>query len=587
MITQKENDDIIWKKLLTNINEYIHKNQISDFLPNAIYQGLSVYYQFPGSEQVALFLLNDYSMEFEHRSSIPPDSDMNYDIENVYNFLINNNSVGFALDNSRMWHSIKTTDSINDKNLHIIPLIGSTKIIGLVLVIQHKYLEIHESCIKFLEHFNKVFALNLENLILNKKIKQDSSLFEQKLAQRTLSIVQSKKELEAIFKSVQNGILVIDPKTDIIIMANPVAETILHSEQNHLIGALAKDFFFKSDYEYFSPESGSKSISNFESNVINKFGNPVPVIRTASLINLSGQDYRIESFVDITERKLNETALRQANELLELKVQERTEDLQILVYKLKTEIKEREKAENEVRNMLAKEKELGDMKTKFVSMVSHEFRTPLTIIKSAAQILERYSDKLKENERIDYLGRIVKTVDTMTDLIGNVIFIGKSDSDRLQFTPHPLDLNYFCNSIVRDMQLINGTKHKINTEFNLEITQIIADEILLRHIIFNLLSNAFKYSVNNEDIEFKVKSDNNFVSFVITDHGIGIPEKEQDKIFEVFHRASNVGAISGTGLGLSVVVRSLELHKGNIKLQSKEGVGSTFTVNIPCIISEG
>ena len=267
--------------------------------------------------------------------------------------------------------------------------------------------------------------------------------------------------------------------------------------------------------------------------------------------------------------------------MLELKIEERTEDLQILIFKLNVEIEERKKAEQEIIKSLEKEKELSELKSRFVSMVSHEFRTPLTIIRTSAQLIEKYYDKINEEDRISYMKRIMQTVDLMTDLIDNVLFIGRSDAQKLTFNTGQININDFCRNIIREIQLSYNNERSINATFDCQQEMIALDSQLLTVILFNLLTNAIKYSEKSTTVDFDLKSDEDNLTFSIIDRGIGMNEEDQRKIFDSFHRGSNVGNIPGTGLGMSVVLRSLELHGGRIELSSKLNEGSKFTVTIP------
>ena len=267
-----------------------------------------------------------------------------------------------------------------------------------------------------------------------------------------MSIAQSKRELQAILNAVQTAILVIDPETNKIISANSVAVSLIGDKADNIVGN-EPQIYFKGKNENFIVDDKIKFSRNFESTITNFKEVPIPILRSIANISIGNQAFRIESFLDITERKMNEIALKQANELLELKVQERTEDLQILVHKLRGEIAEREKVELEVRKMLAKEKELNEMKSKFVSLVSHEFRTPLTIIRSAAQILDKYHNQIDPAQFKEYLERIISTVDNMTDLMENVLFIGKTDNKKHSFAPHQINVIGFAQGITRDIKL--------------------------------------------------------------------------------------------------------------------------------------
>ena len=247
------------------------------------------------------------------------------------------------------------------------------------------------------------------------------------------------------------------------------------------------------------------------------------------------------------------------------------------------DITNRKRIDNELRNALEKQKELNMLRTQFISMISHEFRTPLTIIKSSAQMLNKFGMNLNYSERFNYQEKISKTVDYMTDLIENVIFIGKSDSMQKSVNPNKVDIIEFCNVIITDFKLTLKKDREIILKHSLDSAVIEQDEKLLKLILNNLLSNAAKYSDENSKIEFGLEIEQENVIFTIRDFGIGIPEEQQKNIFDVFYRANNVGNINGTGLGLSVIKESLELLEGKIGLKSIVSEGTEFTVTIPLI----
>ncbi|NEQ24393.1 MAG: PAS domain S-box protein [Microcoleus sp. SIO2G3] len=265
------------------------------------------------------------------------------------------------------------------------------------------------------------------------------------------------------------------------------------------------------------------------------------------------------------------------------------------------DITERKQAEAEIRNALQKEKELNELKSCFVSTTSHEFRTPLTTILSSAELLEHYSQKWSEDKKRSHLQRIQNMVQHMTQLLNDVLLIGKAEAGKLEFNPAPLDLAQFCLSLVEEFQLgkastqdvitkasvvfVSGQNLNSGTSGELALlskpVSTCMDEKLLRHIFSNLLSNAIKYSPSGSTVRWELNLTDTKAIFQIQDQGIGIPPKDQARLFESFHRASNVGQIPGTGLGLAIVKKAVELHKGTIQVRSELGVGTTFIVTLP------
>jgi PAS domain S-box-containing protein len=244
------------------------------------------------------------------------------------------------------------------------------------------------------------------------------------------------------------------------------------------------------------------------------------------------------------------------------------------------DITHRKNAEAELHRSIAREKELGQLKSSFVSMVSHEFRTPLGIIMSSAEILQDYLEQLEPEERRNHLQSIHKNTRRMAELMEEVLLLGRFDAGRMICEPTPIDLPAVCARIVEEVEAATERSCPIEFQFNAPATPAKADERLMRHIFTNLLSNAVKYSERGATVEFVVERDDNNAVFRVRDHGIGIPESDQEGLFNAFHRGRNVGNRPGTGLGLVIVKRCVELHGGKISVESKMGEGTVVTVTL-------
>ena len=244
------------------------------------------------------------------------------------------------------------------------------------------------------------------------------------------------------------------------------------------------------------------------------------------------------------------------------------------------DITESKRLEEDMRNALTQEKELNELKSRFISMTSHEFRTPLATILSSSELLEHYSHKWTKEKQTSHLHRIQTAVHHMTGLLNDVLLLGKAEAGKLNFKPKPIDFNEFCRELVEEIQLTTNT-HQILFTCDRSSLNAEADAKLLRQILNNLLSNAIKYSPESDKVSFDVIHQQKEVILKIQDYGIGVPEEEQHKLFDSFHRANNVGSISGTGLGLAIVKKAVELHGGQIEFESKLNVGTTFTIALP------
>lgn len=251
------------------------------------------------------------------------------------------------------------------------------------------------------------------------------------------------------------------------------------------------------------------------------------------------------------------------------------------------DISDRKRAEAEILNTLEKERELNDLKTRFVSMVSHEYRTPLATILSSLELLEYYGHRSTESEKQENYQQIRLAIQRMTDLLNDVLTLNKSEAGKLTFNPAPLDLGQFCQDLVNELQRNIKTEHQIFLSVQDQCPQAQMDEKLLRHILSNLISNAVKYSPQRGTINFEVRYRDHRAIFYVQDQGIGIPTEALQNLFQPFYRANNVGNIAGTGLGLSIVKRLVDTHGGSINVESQVGSGTTFIVTLPLTAEDG
>ncbi|HEY9749650.1 MAG TPA: ATP-binding protein [Allocoleopsis sp.] len=252
----------------------------------------------------------------------------------------------------------------------------------------------------------------------------------------------------------------------------------------------------------------------------------------------------------------------------------------------------RHRAESAIRKALQQEKELSELRARFVSVVSHEFRNPLSTILFSTELLEKYQAKLSDEKKLTYLQRIHTAVKRMSQLLDNVLTIGATDAGKLTCCPTPLDLNQFCHDLIEELKFSANTNHVIVFTNHASLLASTAevdlpclDTKLLQHILTNLLSNALKYSSSgsriNLDLSYQPKAAPKEIVFQVQDQGMGIPVADQVQLFSPFHRGTNVSNIAGTGLGLSIVKQCVETHGGTVQVASEIGVGTTFTVTLP------
>ncbi|MBW4647983.1 MAG: response regulator [Kastovskya adunca ATA6-11-RM4] len=238
-------------------------------------------------------------------------------------------------------------------------------------------------------------------------------------------------------------------------------------------------------------------------------------------------------------------------------------------------------AEAATRIALEKAQQVSEIQSRFWSMVVHEFRNPLTAISSAAELLENHSHELSEIRRREYLYLIQTSVYSVNELLNEVLNFARAESGKLECKLEKFDLEEFCRNLVEELQFSAGHKHQIILNIHGDCTDVCLDRKLIRHILSNLLVNALKYSPHVANIYFDLHCENGETIFKVKDKGIGIPPADKKRLFESFHRATNVGDIPGHGLGLTMVKKCLDLHNGKITVESEPGVGTTFTVTLP------
>ncbi|MBE0688928.1 MAG: PAS domain-containing sensor histidine kinase, partial [Anaerolineae bacterium] len=242
------------------------------------------------------------------------------------------------------------------------------------------------------------------------------------------------------------------------------------------------------------------------------------------------------------------------------------------------------KLEESLRAALTKEKELSELRTRFISMVSHDFRTPLTVIRSSTDILEIYHERLDEERKAEHFDKIRKQIERMISLLNDVLAISRSDAGKTPFNPVQQNLDQFCRGMAHEFQSAPDAKHTLVYASSDEAIHIPFDEKLMQQALINLLANAFKYSPEGSTVHLDLSFDEDDAVIQVKDSGIGIPKANQTHLFETFHRAGNVGTIQGTGLGLAIVKRSVEAHGGTIGFETRIAAGTTFTIRLPRMI---
>jgi signal transduction histidine kinase len=229
----------------------------------------------------------------------------------------------------------------------------------------------------------------------------------------------------------------------------------------------------------------------------------------------------------------------------------------------------------------AQEKELSDLKLRFFSMVSHEFRTPLSIILGSAQMLTSSHRTWSDDRTLKNLRRIQSSAKVMTQLLNDILTLTRAEAGKLECKPETLDLEAFCLNLIEDFQALESVNHSLIFLSDGQVTHADLDERLLYSTLSNLISNAIKYSPANSTVQLRLSRISDSVIFQIHDEGAGIALEDQPSLFEPFYRGQNATAIAGTGLGLAVVKKCVDLQGGTIEVESENGKGTTFTVTVP------
>ena len=310
---------------------------------------------------------------------------------------------------------------------------------------------------------------------------------------------------------------------------------------------------------------------------IKKSGEEFPLEISLGNYEAEGSRFVIAFINDITARKNAEQAIIQLNAELEQKVEERTISLKETVTQLNLQIKDNQQKDKELREALNKEKELGELKSRFVSVASHEFRTPLSTVLSSTYLLQKYVSTEDQPKREKHIQRIISSVNLLTDILNDFLNVGRIEEGKIQVRFSNTDVPKLITDTVNELSTIRKASQQILYTHDGGISFEL-DPSMFKHIIINLLSNAIKFSPENAEIKIQTTSNGQTLMLSIKDAGIGIPAEDRQHLFERFFRATNAINIQGTGLGLHIVGRYAELMNGTIICNSEEGKGTEFVL---------
>jgi len=387
------------------------------------------------------------------------------------------------------------------------------------------------------------------------------------------------KFLDAIIENAIDGIITIDDR-GIIEHLNPAALALFGFSRAELVGKNVSVLMPQPDkarhdgYIQNYHDTGKKHIIGIGREVHGqrKDGSVFPFRLGVSEVKFSDRKIYTGFIHDLSKEKANEEQIKTYTEKLEVKIKERTQDLVKLVSEL-------EMAKENMRALFQKEKELNQLKTRFVSMASHEFRTPLSAIQLSASLIDKYTEKQDTANVEKHTSKIKNSINNLTTILNDFLSLERLEAGKVEANPNWFNIISFAEEITEEMQMMTKQNQHIIYEHTGITASVFLDPNLLRNCVINLISNAVKYSGADTLIQFNTRLVDGKLILEVKDNGIGIPETDQKSLFEPFFRAHNTGDIPGTGLGLNIVDRYVGLMGGTVNCISEQNIGTTFTLS--------
>ena len=392
--------------------------------------------------------------------------------------------------------------------------------------------------------------------------------------------MESKEGIDALFLYATEGILVANDKGEFI-RVNPSAEKLFGYEKGELLGKKIEVLIPKrlsnkhvDHREKYSHNPHARSMgTGMELRGLKKDGTEFPLEISLSPYSTPEGKFVIAFVIDVTVRKQAEEKLKNYSTELERQVKNRT-----LI--LEEAIQELEKTKKDLNSALEKEKDLNELKSRFVSMASHEFRTPLTTMMSSLSLVTKYGEQNDKENQVKHVSKIKTSINNLTDILNDFLSVSKLEEGKLENMPEEINLKIFIADVISEMRSMATNGQKLIQEHSgNEIVSI--DKKLLKNVLFNLISNAIKFSPEGGAIEIMAQVLNSSIKISVKDNGIGISKEDQKHLFERFFRGHNATHIQGTGLGLNIVAKYAELMNGSLDFESIENKGTTFTIIIP------
>lgn len=408
---------------------------------------------------------------------------------------------------------------------------------------------------------------------------------------------QDSNVFNVLFEAASEGIIVVD-EAQIIVNSNLAAENMFGYEQGELQGK-PLNLLIPSKYKAAHPRHFKGFLDDSEKRQmghgrdlygVKKNGEEFPVEAGLNPFVIDGQRFVMSLVIDISVRKEAQRQIKELNNELEGKIKLRTKELEESIDQLKSanqslelEVKKRKEAENRIKAALQKEKELSDLKTKFLSLVSHEFKTPLSGILTSVVLAGKYKLEEQQEKREKHLNTIKSKVHYLDNILNDFLSIERLESGKVNYKFSTFSLSKLVNEVVYNANVTLKSGQNIHYPRNIENITLHQDEKILELVLSNLLSNAIKYSPENTLIKFEIDVVGDKIFFIVIDQGMGIPEKDQKHIFERYFRAENALLNQGTGIGLNIAKVHLQNLGGNISFTSKENSGTKFIVELPIV----
>lgn len=378
---------------------------------------------------------------------------------------------------------------------------------------------------------------------------------------------------ELLFTTAAEGLVVVDAK-GAILMHNPRLNAMFGYDEGELVGAsvevLLPDAVRKRHVDHrdaYDKKPVQRSMGmGMDLWGKRKDGTVLPVEVSLNHFEVDGARYVMGLVTDITLRRAAEDELKRSNQELEDRVDQRTAELR--------------EAEHNVREALETEKELHALKSRFVAMASHEFRTPLSTIMSSVDLIGRYTETTEDEKVAKHVTRIKGKVREMTAMLNEFLSLERIEQGQVVCTPVELDIVHLCIEMIEELRTLAKSGQAIDYDHEGGERSATLDRQMLSNVISNLVTNAVKYSPEGKQVELRTSIAGGRLTITVKDEGMGIPAEDQQHLFERFFRGSNATTIQGTGLGLNIVKRYLELMNGTIRFESAPG-NTVFTVELP------